>query len=143
MKIIVGEKDKTKKYDFRETCFGIYEKDGKVAVVYDKNQYSLIGGGIDEGETQKETILREFKEEVGYNIEVVKHLCTIDCFWLAGGKYPMESLANIFIINLLDEIEDYEAEGKLEFIEINNLIEMLPLPYHKKAIEYYLESKKK
>lgn len=142
MKIVVGEKDETKKYDFRETCFGIYEKDGKIAVVYDKNQYSLIGGGIDEGETKEETILREFKEEVGYNIEVVEHLCTIDCFWLAGGKWPMESLANIFIINILDEIEGIEAESKLEFIDLDKVVDMLPLPYHKKAIEYYLENRK-
>lgn len=142
MKIVVGEKDETKKYDFRETCFGICEKDGKIAVVYDKNQYSLIGGGIDEGETKEETILREFKEEVGYNIEVVEHLCTIDCFWLAGGKWPMESLANIFIINILDEIEGIEAESKLEFIELDKVVDLLPLPYHKKAIEYYLENRK-
>ena len=142
MKIVVGEKDETKKYDFRETCFGIYEKDGKIAVVYDKNQYSLIGGGIDEGETKEETILREFKEEVGYNIEVVEHLCTIDCFWLAGGKWPMESLANIFIINLLDEIEGIDAESKLEFMDLDKVVDMLPLPYHKKAIEYYLENRK-
>jgi hypothetical protein len=51
--IILGNKDDNLKYGFRETCFGIYIKDNKVLVTYDKkhNQYSLIGGGIEENES--------------------------------------------------------------------------------------------
>jgi hypothetical protein len=43
-KIITGTKDKNLKYDFRETCFGLYVKDYRLLVTYDKkyNQYSLI-----------------------------------------------------------------------------------------------------
>ena len=136
-KITIGEKFKDIK-GFRETCFGLYVKDEKILVTYDKkhNQYTFIGGGIDEGETKHETLRREFLEEVGIKIKNIKHFITIDCYWLAGGDYPMESLANFYTIDI-DKYVDMETEGNYEFIDINELD--LPLPYHKKALELFKE----
>ena len=44
--IIIGEKDESMKYDFRETCFGLYIKDNEILVTIDpkRNQYTLVGG---------------------------------------------------------------------------------------------------
>ena len=39
-KVVVGKKDGRKKYDFRETCFGIVEVDSKFLIVNKNNQYS-------------------------------------------------------------------------------------------------------
>lgn len=141
MKVVIGEKEKNKKYIFRETCFGICEKNGKIALIFDKNQYSLIGGGIEEGESKEETVLREFEEEIGYEVKIIKQLCIIDCFWLAGGKWPMESLVNIFIVDILNKVNN-NVENDLKFVELDKAIELLKLPYHKKAIEIYLNNKK-
>lgn len=137
-KIVLGEKFKDTKIGFRETCFGLYVKDGKILVTYDKkhNQYTFIGGGIDEGETKHETLRREFLEEVGIKIKHIKHFITIDCYWLAGGDYPMESLANFYTIDI-DKFVEMETEGNYEFIDINEVD--LPLPYHKKALELFKE----
>ena len=137
-KIVLGEKFKDTKMGFRETCFGLYVKDGKILVTYDKkhNQYTFIGGGIDEGETKHDTLRREFLEEVGIKIKHIKHFITIDCYWLAGGDYPMESLANFYTIDI-DKYVEMETEGNYEFIDINEID--LPLPYHKKALELFKE----
>ena len=137
-KIVLGEKFKDTKMGFRETCFGLYVKDGKILVTYDKkhNQYTFIGGGIDEGETKHDTLRREFLEEVGIKIKHIKHFITIDCYWLAGGDYPMESLANFYTIDI-DKFVEMETEGNYEFIDINEID--LPLPYHKKALELFKE----
>lgn len=137
-KIVLGEKFKDTKMGFRETCFGLYVKDGKILVTYDKkhNQYTFIGGGIDEGETKHDTLRREFLEEVGIKIKHIKHFITIDCYWLAGGDYPMESLANFYTIDI-DKFVEMETEGNYEFIDINEVD--LPLPYHKKALELFKE----
>ena len=137
-KITLGEKFKDKKVGFRETCFGIYIKDGKALVTFDKkhNQYTFIGGGVDEGETKHESLRREFLEEVGMKIKHIKHFITIDCYWLAGGDYPMESLAHFYTIEI-DKCVDMEREGNYEFIDIEKLD--LPLPYHKKALELFKE----
>ena len=133
-KIILGNKDENLKYDFRETCFGLYMKDNKILVTYDKknDQYSLIGGGIEEGENKEDTLRREFLEEVGIKIKNIKEFITIDCFWLAGGDYPMESLANFYLVDI-DEYLDIECESYYEFVDIDKL--ELPLPYQNKAIE--------
>lgn len=50
-KIIIGEKDFSKNYDFRETCFGIVVKNNKLYCTEKRNEFSLIGGGIEQGES--------------------------------------------------------------------------------------------
>ncbi len=133
--ITIGEKDKSKKYDFRETCFGIYVKNNEVLVTIDpkRNQYTFIGGGIEPNESHEETLKREFLEEVGIKIKDIKEFITIDCFWLAGGDYPMESLANFYKIDIDEYLENVETEGVYKFVNMNELT--LPLPYQEKALE--------
>lgn len=137
-KIKLGKKDETLKYDFRETCFGLYVKDNKILVTYDQKykQYSLIGGGIEDGEKKHDTLRREFLEEAGIKIKKIKHFVTVDCFWLAGGDYPMESLANFYLMDV-DKYLDGEFESIYEFIDIDKID--LPLPYQKKALELFKE----
>ena len=141
-KIKLGFKDKNLRYDFRETCFGIYKEGNKILVTYDKkyNQYSLIGGGIEEGEKKHDTLRREFLEESGIKIKKIKHFVTIDCYWLAGGDYPMDSLANFYLFEI-DKFLNIECESKYEFVNIDELI--LPLPYQKKALEIFINETKK
>ena len=136
-KITIGEKDNTKNYDFRETCFGLYMKDNEILVTIDskRNQYTLIGGGIEANESHEDTLKREFLEEVGIKIKDIKEFITVDCFWLAGGDYPMESLAHFYTIDIDEYLKDIETEGKYSFVNINELD--LPLPYQKEALKEY------
>ena len=131
------------KYDFRETCFGIVEIDNKLLLINNNNQYSLVGGGIEPNETKEECLKREFLEESGYTVTNIKALIAIDCYWLAAGKYPMLSKANIYIVNIDENSkqEPLEKGHHVKFIDINEVKDLLPLPYHKKAIEYYLDNK--
>ena len=141
-KIKLGTKEKSLKYDFRETCFGLYIKDNKLLVTYDKkyNQYSLIGRGIQKNETKHEALRREFLEKAGIKIKNIKHFITIDCFWLASNNYPIESLANFYYIDI-DKYLDIECESSYEFIDVNNI--NIPLPYQKKALELFIKEMRK
>lgn len=140
--ITLGEKFK-EKYSFRETCFGIFRHDNKLLLIKKDNQYSLVGGGKENNETLLECLKREFLEETGYLIVNYKELICIDCYWLANNKYPMLSKANIFEVEVdLNNKKDAREEGiTIEWIDIDLAKDLLPLPYHKKAIEYYLENK--
>ena len=132
-KIDIGEKLEDKKYDFRETCFGICVKNNKMILVKKKEQFSFIGGGIEKGETKEECLKREFIEESGYELKKIEPFVTIDCFWLAAGKWPLESLANFFIVEVGEKIGEPTEEGHIvEEVELNKVNELLPLPYHKK-----------
>lgn len=143
MKVIqLGEKF-NEKYDFRETCFGIVKRGNKMLVVNKQGQYSLIGGGIEKGESFEECLKREFLEESGYHISKIRELIRIDCYWLAANKYPMLSKANIFEVEVsLDNIDrPLENDCKSEWIDVNSSLDLLPLPYHKEAVKYYMQKK--
>ena len=144
--IILGEKFVNQKYDFRETCFGICERNGQILLTKKtkKNEIAMVGGGIEKGETHENCLRREFLEESGYTIESINELCVVDCFWLAGGQWPMESLANFYVVNLSEQasapIEDAHIPLWVPIEEVENL---LPLPYHKEGIRQYLAMKNK
>lgn len=138
-RITIGDKFDGK-YDFRETCFGIVRNNNKMLLVNKNNQYSLVGGGIEEGESFEDCLKREFIEESGYSITSVKELVRIDCYWLAAGKYPMLSRANIFEVgvDINNKKEALENDCYVEWVDIDSVSDLLPLPYHKKALECYM-----
>ena len=83
-------------------------------------------------------------EEAGCSITKIEELCTIDCFWITREKKNMESLANIYIVEISENIvEPSENCNKLKIIDLKDVHKVLKLPYQKKAIdEYYLKQKK-
>lgn len=140
-KIIIGEKLENTKYDFRETCFGICLKNEKMIMVKKNEQFSFMGGGIEKNENHEDCLKREFIEEGGYEIKSIKPFVVIDCFWLAAGKWPLESLANFYIVELGEKICEPTEEGLVvQEVEIEEVAGLLPLPYHQKALELYLQT---
>lgn len=60
---------------------GILEKDGKILVSNEADgTMTLSGGAVKTGETTAETIVREFKEESGLDVEVTKLIAVIENF---------------------------------------------------------------
>lgn len=138
--VFLGEKKENIKYNFRETCFGIVYKNNEFYLTEKGKELSLIGGGVEEGESHLETLKREFIEESGLTITECSNFVTIDCFWYTKDKRNMESLANFYIVKVSDIIiEPTEKDSKLVKVSKEELISKLPLPYQKKAIELYLE----
>ena len=67
--IIFGEKVDGITYVVREGVYGVvFNEVGKVAVIKNTFGYFLPGGGIEKGESLKDCLIREFKEETGYSI---------------------------------------------------------------------------
>ncbi|MCL2771411.1 MAG: NUDIX domain-containing protein [Firmicutes bacterium] len=136
-KIKLGKKE-NHKYGFRETCFGICIKNGKIYLLKRHDGMYLIGGGLEKNETKEECIKREFLEEVGVVVSKLKEFCIIDCYWLTVEKQFMRSLANIFIVEVTEEIEkSAEVEYELELVDLDLAENLLPLPYHKEAVRLF------
>jgi len=60
---------------------GVIVKDGKMLMTKRRdlrpkfnNKWELPGGGVDNGEEIKEALIREIKEETGYNVKIVEQL---------------------------------------------------------------------
>ena len=142
-KVVVGKKDGRKKYDFRETCFGIVYKNNLFYLTSKKGEPSLIGGGIEEGENPRVCLEREFMEEAGLTVTDIHEFVTVDCYWFTRSKVNMNSLANFYIVEVSDEeVEPTEAGHELVKVTKEEILDLLPLPYHKKALEMYLEDLK-
>lgn len=69
---------------FRKASRGIVirESDGKIALQYkkNKNQYKLVGGGIEDGEASNIAFVREVLEETGCEVEIIKELGVVEEF---------------------------------------------------------------
>ena len=139
-KIRLGVKKRNVSYDFRETCFGIVYKNGEFYLTEKDREISLVGGGVEKGETHIDTLKREFLEEAGLTITGCREFITIDCFWQTRNKKYMESLANFYIVEVSDNIiEATEKESKLVIAKPDNLEDKLLLPYQKEAIRLFFE----
>ena len=82
----------------RESCRAIIFKENKIIVMYRNKQnreyYTFIGGGKNEGETNSECVAREVYEELGINVEPQREIyfyeneTTIQhfilCKWISG-----------------------------------------------------------
>ena len=109
-----------------------------------KNEISLVGGGVEKGETHESCLKREYAEEAGYSIRSIRGLCDVDCYWLAGGNYPMRSLAHFYIVDVEEPPFTPTEEGHHPiWVDKAEAKALCPLPYHQRALSYYLTDRHK
>ena len=70
----VGEKQPNIEYRKRPGAYVILERDNdnKIGIIAVNEDYFLLGGGIEKGETQLEALKREALEESGYTLKDIK-----------------------------------------------------------------------
>ena len=89
----------------RASAYGILIKKGKVLLVQDSKSktWEFPGGGIDEGETKEQGIVREFLEETGLQVdpESVKFFIEIqDYFYSTTYKQAWNSLRYFYFVKV-------------------------------------------
>ena len=69
-----GEKIEGFDYCSRPGSYGIIIANNRVGVIKSKvsDKYFLVGGGIDDGESETEALRREAFEEIGFEIEILE-----------------------------------------------------------------------
>ena len=87
-----------------------------------KEYYVIPGGGLEEGETLEENVIRELKEEFNVDIEVVKFL---------GTEVYDETIANYFLCKIVsgtpklsgEELERMTPENyyEIRYIDLNDI----------------------
>ena len=73
-----GKWDKT-----RTACRGIVVKEGKILLSYETktDQWMIPGGGLEEGEDEKDCCIREVAEETGFTVEASDCILEIDEYY--------------------------------------------------------------
>ena len=146
MKVLeIGKKIEGKNYSFRRNCFGIVDCGDKFLLVYthkDKN-HSLPGGGVEEYESPEEAIKWEFIEEAGFSIAEAKEIVQVHCYWnWRDEKTHLERFSHIFVVKVdekskINPLEDWHTRV---YVDKQDAINLVPFPYQKTAIEYYLKN---
>lgn len=97
---------KTESYIFSYRVAGIIIRDGKVLLQKPTNDtgYAFPGGHVELGETNEETLIREFKEEIGADIQVLEIKWVAEIFFPWGDK-PCHQICIYYLIKLADETQ--------------------------------------
>ena len=95
---------KTEDYVFSYRVAGILEKDGCVLLQKPSNDpgYALPGGHVSIGETNAETLMREFREEMGARIRV-DSLAWVGEIFFPWGNRPCHQICLYYRVSLEDE----------------------------------------
>ena len=100
----------------RPVVLGIAKKDNKLLVSegYDKIKkqffYRCLGGGIEFGETSEDALKREFKEELGIDIEIEEYCGIAENIFTFQGKKAHEI---VLLYNVKIKDEDYQEKYRM------------------------------
>ncbi len=98
-------------------------RDGKLLITFDKrmNEHILPGGGVDEGESPEQAVVREITEETGYkNVKIVKKLGTFKHnYYHTGQKKNVRSTETVFLVEIKNDEQvarDEKEIAKTDFM---------------------------
>lgn len=97
---------KTADYIFSYRVGGVLIHNGKVLMQNAEGDdgYAFIGGHVAFGETTAETLVREFKEEIGADIKIEKLLMVSENFFPWGNR-PCQQINLYYLVSLKEETQ--------------------------------------
>lgn len=94
---------------FNVRVYGILIQDGKLLVsdeyIKGHNITKLPGGGLEFGEGTIECLIREFKEELNLNIEVVSHFYTTDFFVNSAFSSNSQVISIYYLVETQEKLD--------------------------------------
>ena len=128
---VFGEKAPVPYYD-RKGAYLIPVKDDKIAVVKIPKGLFFLGGGLENGETDKACIRRECLEEAGVEVTIGEKICSAETFTTHPRLGPFHPIQTYYAGEILKQVQaplekDHtllfgsfqELDGKL-FAEMQN-----------------------
>ncbi|MBI2034435.1 MAG: NUDIX hydrolase [Candidatus Levybacteria bacterium] len=130
-------------YDRHVACDGLIVEDGKILLILrgmenHKGRWALIGGYLDWNETVEECIIREVKEEIGADTEIVKFFGVYSDPKRDPGD--LQNVAIVFILKLLarEFILEKDEVLDLRWFPLDKLPANMAFD-HRKIIEDYIK----
>ncbi len=129
-------------YIWRECCYGVFIKNDEILLVYSSkdDNFSIPGGGMEKGETQEQSLKREFLEETGLTITRFEKLNDfISRGRKKNGDY-VEQLSHIFLVDVDESsiqppLEDWH---EIRYIKKQDTIDIVGNRWQKVMFSEYL-----
>ena len=104
---------------------GVLIRDNKALLTKCGDDYSLPGGHVQIGETSSETVVREFKEETGFDVKPLHVISTYENFWKWDDK-NCHQLCIFYKLEMIDENQELipnpdTDKTELVWVDINEI----------------------
>jgi 8-oxo-dGTP diphosphatase len=135
-------------YRDRPAAYGLLEQEGRLALVHvglpDRAPFfDLPGGGIDEGESEAQALVREFGEETGLLVEAGDLVARAEQFMLSAHDEPFLSQGGFFEARLRQERPELKIEDShaLVWLDPNEALLRLRHDSHAWAVTAWLRAR--
>ena len=135
LKIFNDEQIKSEIYEAFSKRFSVravvVDSDNNIALIHSNkfNYHEIPGGGVEEGESAEQSVVRECKEEVGCNVEIIKDLgVTLE----VNGVNKITNTSYGYLVKVLGEKqntehmeEEIEEDFDIMWVPIDQAIELI------------------
>lgn len=139
----IGNKIEGAKYTKRPGAYVIIEhkEDNKIAIATNGDWF-LLGGGIEDGETETEALKRELIEEAGYSIKNIKYFDKVTS-WVDGKeKGLLDITATIYTAEFDKKVaEPIEKDHKIFWVNPEEYKDKLFHEYQRYILDEYIKLK--
>jgi len=106
---------------FNVRVYGICIHNGNVLVadelIKGREITKFAGGGLEFGEGTLDCIKREFKEETGQEIEVIRHFYTTDFFVESAFKPESQVISIYYLVKFISDLSFAVKNKKFDFLQ--------------------------
>ncbi len=137
--LYIGEKKENITYQERKCAYAILQgKEDKVGLIEVRDEYFLIGGGIENNEDEIEALKRETIEEAGYSIKEIKKFEEVEAYYLDKERGYLKVVATIYIAELDKYIKNpIELDHKLIWISLKERKKEMFRKYQEAVVQEY------
>ena len=137
--------DKNKNNNFEICARAIIQNNGKILVCYEKGKgyYFTPGGHIEFGESAKQALSRELKEELNISIKKYSFIGAVENVFIQNGKHhhELDLVFNVEAENVSDKSEEDHIDFLFMDIERFSKEEILPIVLQKALLKWLKDKK--